>query len=141
MHLLVETTGQASRAASALFSVACAAVTGYTMVDGGPERLDDVSIDELEELYDRGTRILDVRDGHERSPALPRIESLPFSVVRTHGSFSPGEEVVTVCTTGARAAIAASMLRARGIAARPVVVGGIPDLARRLEATAATVRP
>jgi len=35
--------------------------------------------------------------------------------------------VVTICQTGARAAIAASVLAASGIDARPVIAGGVPD--------------
>jgi rhodanese-related sulfurtransferase len=39
--------------------------------------------------------------------------------------------VVTICTTGARAAIAASLLAAHGIEARPVLDGGVEDWEER----------
>jgi rhodanese-related sulfurtransferase len=35
--------------------------------------------------------------------------------------------VVTICESGSRAAIAASVLAAAGVDARPVLHGGIPD--------------
>ena len=64
---------------------------------------------------------------------------MPFHLTRTTEAFWPGQHVVTVCETGARAVIAASVLRARGIDARPVAAGGIPDLERLL--TTASARP
>jgi rhodanese-related sulfurtransferase len=39
--------------------------------------------------------------------------------------------VVTICESGARAAIAASILSAQGIDARPVLDGGVSDWAAR----------
>ena len=38
-----------------------------------------------------------------------------------------GRPVVTICESGARAAVAASVLAAAGVEARPVLNGGIPD--------------
>jgi rhodanese-related sulfurtransferase len=38
-----------------------------------------------------------------------------------------GRPVVTICESGARAAIAASVLQAAGVDARPVLNGGISD--------------
>jgi len=35
--------------------------------------------------------------------------------------------VVTICTTGARAGVAASVLAAEGVDARPVLDGGVDD--------------
>jgi len=35
--------------------------------------------------------------------------------------------VVTICQTGARASLAASILAAEGVPARPVIAGGVPD--------------
>jgi rhodanese-related sulfurtransferase len=43
--------------------------------------------------------------------------------------------VVTICESGARAAIAASVLAAAGVDARPVLRGGIPDWEERGGAT------
>ena len=38
-----------------------------------------------------------------------------------------GRPVVTICESGARAAIAASVLQAAGVEARPVLDGGLAD--------------
>jgi rhodanese-related sulfurtransferase len=38
---------------------------------------------------------------------------------------------VTICSTGARAGIAASVLAARGVDARPVLNGGVEDWEQR----------
>jgi rhodanese-related sulfurtransferase len=38
-----------------------------------------------------------------------------------------GRPVVTICSTGARAGVAASVLAAEGVRARPVLHGGIDD--------------
>ena len=47
--------------------------------------------------------------------------------------------MITICTSGPRAAIAASILRAKGVDARPVVDGGMTDWLARGE-TAVTFR-
>jgi rhodanese-related sulfurtransferase len=39
--------------------------------------------------------------------------------------------VVTICETGARASLAASVLAAEGIVVRPVISGGVPDWEKR----------
>jgi rhodanese-related sulfurtransferase len=39
--------------------------------------------------------------------------------------------VVTICESGTRAAIAASILAAHGFDARPVIHGGVPDWEKR----------
>jgi rhodanese-related sulfurtransferase len=42
-----------------------------------------------------------------------------------------GRPVVTVCESGARAGVAASVLAAHGIEARPLLDAGIPDWQQR----------
>ena len=42
-----------------------------------------------------------------------------------------GKPVVTICESGPRAAIAASVLAAAGVDARPVLPGGIADWQRK----------
>jgi rhodanese-related sulfurtransferase len=42
-----------------------------------------------------------------------------------------GKPLVTICESGARAAIAASVLAAAGITARPVLRGGVDEWERR----------
>jgi rhodanese-related sulfurtransferase len=47
------------------------------------------------------------------------------------GELANGRTVVTVCESGARAAVAASVLAAHGIPARPLLDAGIPDWQKR----------
>ena len=74
--------------------------------------------------------ILDVRQPYEwRDGAIPRsrrvfVADLPDVL---HG-LDRGTTWLVACRTGVRAAIAASMLDAAGIPARPVVDGGVPAL-------------
>lgn len=85
-------------------------------------------------------RILDVRQPYEwREGAVPGSErvfvaDLPAAM----GDLDREARYLVACRTGVRAAIAASLLDAAGIAARPVVDGGIPALpADELEAAEA----
>lgn len=87
----------------------------------------------------RRERVLDVRQPYEwRDGVVPGSEcvfvaDLPTSMADLDADAS----YVVACRTGVRAAIAASLLDAAGIAARPVVDGGVPALsADELEGTA-----
>ena len=84
-----------------------------------------------EELREPGEeRVLDVRQPYEwRDGVVPGSErvfvaDLPSAVSR----LDPHQRYLVACRTGVRAAIAASLLDAAGIAARPVVDGGVPAL-------------
>ena len=118
------------RAIRGLHSVAFFDIAGYVL-GGGDETTDAVDVDELEELIadgrhgDRRARGRRARCGHD--PRQPR-HSLPARWERR----PPGDRpVVTICESGARAAIAASVLRARGYDARPVTEGGLTEWRRR----------
>ncbi len=77
-----------------------------------------------------GERILDVRQPYEWAEgAIPGSElvfvaDLPGAIPR----LDDGSRYLVACRTGVRAAIAASLLDAAGIAVRPVVDGGVPAL-------------
>jgi hydroxyacylglutathione hydrolase len=84
-----------------------------------------------EELRAPGAeRVLDVRQPYEwREGLIPGSErvfvaDLPAAI----GGLDPDARYLVACRTGVRAAIAASLLDAAGIAARPVVDGGVPAL-------------
>jgi len=73
--------------------------------------------------------VLDVREADERDAGfIPGTDHMPYRNVRqaAENGLVNGKQVVTICETGARAAVAASVLKATGIDARPVV-GGIAD--------------
>jgi rhodanese-related sulfurtransferase len=53
---------------------------------------------------------------------------VPYRLVRDlGGDLADGKPVVTICESGVRAGIAASVLKAQGVDARPVLHGGIGD--------------
>jgi hydroxyacylglutathione hydrolase len=121
---------EAVRAAQSLHAVALFGVAGW-QEGGGAERLEPVSLDEVERLLaDDAIELLDVREAEERDEGhIPGSRHLPYRTARAAaeaGLFN-GRPVVTICESGARAAVAASVLQAAGVDARPVLDGGIPD--------------
>jgi hydroxyacylglutathione hydrolase len=74
--------------------------------------------------------VIDVREYEERSEGfIPGTRHIPYRLVRACTDSLPrNRPVITLCESGARAGIAASILRAQGIDARPVLDGGIADL-------------
>jgi rhodanese-related sulfurtransferase len=74
--------------------------------------------------------VLDVREKDERDTGyIPGTLHMPYRLLRACGAdcIEDGKPVVTICESGARAGIAASVLAAAGVDARPVLHGGIPD--------------
>jgi len=121
---------EAARAARALQSVGIFDVAGWR-VGGGGERLEPVSIEELERLLAADEIcLLDVREADERdSGSIPGSRHVPYRVVRqaAENDLCGGRPIVTICESGPRAAIAASVLSAAGLDARPVLDGGINE--------------
>jgi hydroxyacylglutathione hydrolase len=119
---------EASRAASALYAVGLLDVAGWRE-GGGGETLEPVGLDELELLLDHGAvELLDVREPAEAAAgSLPGARSLPYRSARAAaaGGALDGRLVVTICESGPRAAIAASVLQSLGVDARPVLDGGV----------------
>jgi rhodanese-related sulfurtransferase len=119
---------EAAQAARALHAVALFGIAGW-QEGGGAERLEPVSLDELERmLADDSVELLDVREADERDGGyIPGSKNLPYRTVRAaaENGLLDGRPVVTICESGPRAAVAASVLRAAGIDARPVLDGGV----------------
>jgi hydroxyacylglutathione hydrolase len=88
-----------------------------------------VSLDELERLLaDDSIELLDVREADERDEThIPGSRHLPYRTARSaaEAGLLNGRPVVTICESGLRAAVAASVLQAAGVNARPVVDGGV----------------
>jgi glyoxylase-like metal-dependent hydrolase (beta-lactamase superfamily II)/rhodanese-related sulfurtransferase len=126
---------QAQQAARGLRAVGVFQLAGY-LIDppGAGERLEPIDLDELERLLAVGAvEVVDVREAEERDAGyIAGSRHIPFRLV---GALSEGlptdRPIVTICESGARAAIAASVLAARGVEARPVLGGGIPDWEQR----------
>jgi glyoxylase-like metal-dependent hydrolase (beta-lactamase superfamily II)/rhodanese-related sulfurtransferase len=125
IHATDET--EALRAARSLAAVAIFGVAGWEE-GGGDERLRPVSLEELEQLLaDDSVELLDVREANERDEGhIPGSRHLPYRTARAaaEAGLLDGRPVVTICESGPRAAIAASVLQAAGVDARPVLDGG-----------------
>ena len=105
---------------------------GYVLGDG-PEHIDAVSLDELDDLLKEGAELIDVRERDERDGGyIAGSRNIPYRLLPVAGAdVATDRPVVTICESGARAAVAASILAARGVDARPVLDGGVPDWAAR----------
>jgi glyoxylase-like metal-dependent hydrolase (beta-lactamase superfamily II)/rhodanese-related sulfurtransferase len=125
--LHAEDETEAERAAQALHAVGLFGIAGWQHA-GGPEKLEPVSLDELERLLaDGAVELLDVREASERDGGyIPGSKNLPYRTVRAaaENGLLDGRPVVTICESGPRAAVAASVLCAAGVKARPVLEGG-----------------
>ena len=121
---------EAARAARSLHTVALFETAGW-QEGGGSETLEPVSLDELERLLaDEAVELLDVREADERDEGhIPGSQHLPYRTARAaaEAGLLDGRPVVTICESGPRAAIAASVLQAAGVNARPVLDGGVAD--------------
>ena len=121
---------QAQRAALGLRAVAIFDLAGYLVGPPSEERLPPVDLDELQRLVEAGeVEVLDVREPHERDEGyIPGSRNIPYRLVREWVDDLQGDKpIVTICSSGPRAAVAASVLAAEGIDARPVVNAGVPD--------------
>jgi hydroxyacylglutathione hydrolase len=125
---------QAERAARGLRSVGIFELTGYMLGPPAQEQLGAVEMDELDRLLAAGeVEVLDVREPHERDQGyIPGSRNIPYRLVREWADdLEGGKPVVTICSSGARAGVAASVLAAAGIDARPVLHGGVQEWADR----------
>jgi glyoxylase-like metal-dependent hydrolase (beta-lactamase superfamily II)/rhodanese-related sulfurtransferase len=122
---------EAVRAARGLRSVGFLALAGYVTRVAATEQLRPVEVDELERLLEDGSvQVLDVREKSERDEGyIPGTLHIPYRMLRETGAdgLDTTKPVVTICETGTRASIAASLLTAAGVDARPVLHGGIRD--------------
>jgi rhodanese-related sulfurtransferase len=123
--------GLAEDAASRLRAVGFLELRGYVLNAPETETMRPVEIDELDRLLaEEAIEVIDVRELHERDDGfIPGSRNIPYRLVREYGEElkDEGRPVVTICESGARAAVAASVLAASGVDARPVLHGGIPD--------------
>jgi rhodanese-related sulfurtransferase len=120
-----------------LRSVGFTGLRGYVLSPAADERIDAVEIDELDSLLAYDAQFVDVREADEREEApLPGSRHIPYRLVAAAAPDLPrNRTIVTICESGARAAVAASILAAEGLNARPVAHGGFRDLRDRLHAS------
>lgn len=126
--VLAETFDEAQRAIHGLHAVAFFDIAGFVL-GGGDELTESVTVDELESLIATGAEVIDVREQDDLDTGtIPGSRNVPYRLVATRCADLPIDRtVVTICDTGPRAVIAASILRTRGYDARPVVDGGMTD--------------
>ncbi len=119
---------EARRAAVHLWAVAIFDLAGWSE-GGGSEQMEPVTIDELERRLAAGEiELLDVREADERDAGfIPGSTHLPYRTARqaAENGLCGERPIVTICESGPRAAIAASVLHAAGLDARPVLDGGV----------------
>ncbi len=121
---------QAELAAKRLRAVGLLELNGYVLELETPERLEPISLEELEALLaDDAVEVLDVREKDERDEGyIPGSRHIPYRLVRAYrDELENGRPVVTICSSGARAGVAASALAAEGVRARPLLDGGMDE--------------
>jgi hydroxyacylglutathione hydrolase len=122
---------EARHAARGLRSVGFLELAGHVTKVDATESSRPVELDELERLLDEGSvQVLDVREKSERDEGyIPGSLHIPYRLLRETGSdgLDTSKPVVTICESGARASIAASVLAAAGVDARPVLDGGVDN--------------
>ncbi|HET9673893.1 MAG TPA: rhodanese-like domain-containing protein [Gaiellaceae bacterium] len=125
---------QAEAAARGLRAVGRFDLAGYVVEPPDmTSQIDPVDLDELERLMQANeVVVLDVRESDERDEGyIAGSRHMPYRLLAAVSDGLGELPVVTICTTGARAAIAASLLAAQGIEARPVLDGGVEDWEQR----------
>ncbi len=121
---------QAAQAAARLHAVGFFELAGYLEDPDARETIEPVEVEELEQLVAGGAvDVIDVREPYERDAGyIPGSRNIPYRVIGAFVDDLAGDRpIVTICESGARAGIAASVLAARGVPARPVLHGGIDD--------------
>ena len=122
---------QADEAARKLWAVGILDIAGYVTEPHASEELGTVDVDELRRLLESpDVQLVDVRETAERDGGyIPGSQNVPYRLLRQLGcgALDRSRPVVTVCESGPRAAIAASLLQREGFDVRAVVDGGIAD--------------
>jgi len=125
---------EAEEAARRLYAVGLLDVVGWVEGLETPEHTEPIGIEELEALLEQdAVELVDVREKDERDEGyIPGSRHIPYRLVRAYrDELENGRPVVTICTSGARAGIAASVLAAEGVTVRPVLDAGIDDWQER----------
>ncbi len=121
---------EAQRSARGLRSVGIFDLAGYLVGPPSEERLAPVELGELQKLIETdAVQVLDVREPSERDEGyIPGSRNIPYRLVREWAEdLQGGKPVVTICSTGPRAGVAASVLASSGVDVRPVLHGGVED--------------
>ncbi|HET7129131.1 MAG TPA: rhodanese-like domain-containing protein [Gaiellaceae bacterium] len=128
--LHARTADEAMAAARALWAVGILELAGYVLEPSAEETLATVDVVELKQLLDAAAdvQVVDVREAFERDTGyIPGSRNIPYRLLRKIGcgALDRSKPVLTVCESGPRAAIAASLLAREGFDARAVSPGGV----------------
>lgn len=122
---------EALAAAHKLWAIGILDIAGYVVAPQATETLTTLDVAELKELLaSPGLQLVDVRETTERdSGYIPGSQNVPYRLLRRVGcgALDRSRPVVTVCESGPRAAIAASLLQREGFDVRAVAGGGVAD--------------
>jgi glyoxylase-like metal-dependent hydrolase (beta-lactamase superfamily II)/rhodanese-related sulfurtransferase len=121
---------EAMEAARSLWKVGILELGGYVLEPSAEETLATLDVFELKELLDAAAdvQVVDVREASERDTGyIPGSRNIPYRLLRKLGcgALDVSRPVLTVCESGPRAAIAASLLAREGFDARAVSPGGV----------------
>ena len=119
---------EARRSIRGLRSIGVLGIEGY-VVGGGPEVMGLVSVGDLDGVLAAGAELIDVREKDERDGGyIASSRNIPYRMLALGADDLPRDRpLVTICESGPRAVIAASILTARGYDARAVADGGVDD--------------
>jgi hydroxyacylglutathione hydrolase len=122
---------EAIEAAWGLWAIGRLDLAGYVLSPHATETLATVDVAELKRLLETAdVQLVDVRETTERDDGyIPGSRSIPYRLIRKLGcgALERSRPVVTVCESGQRAAIAASLLQRDGFDVRAVADGGTAD--------------
>src|SRR5262245_25275006 len=124
---------EAAESARLLRAVGLFEQLGYVLDGTGTESTQTVTVPKLAQLLDAEpeTQVLDVREPSEREEARLRgaVEA-PYRELRAlaPAALDPARPVYTICASGPRATLGASLLVRLGLDARPALGGGVRDL-------------
>ena len=126
--VLAATADEAQAAIRGLHAVAFFDISGFVL-GGGDEVAEAIRIEDLAALMTAGADVIDVREEEDLATGtIPGSRNVPYRLIATCcPDLQTDATVVTICDTGPRAVIAASILRTRGYDARPVIGGGVSD--------------
>jgi glyoxylase-like metal-dependent hydrolase (beta-lactamase superfamily II)/rhodanese-related sulfurtransferase len=132
--IYASTLEDAEEAARGLRSVGLFELRGHLPHAETNEKLDAIEIEALDEVLANGdVEVLDVREKSERDEGyIEGTRHIPYRIVRKCLDDLPEDKpIVTICSSGARASIAASVIAAAGKEVHPVLGGGVEDWANR----------
>ncbi len=128
--LVAMTPEQVHEATWRLWAVGRLRVDGYLSHAEVSEQLPLISIQNFPDLYVLDVvQVVDVREPAERERVLLNSVAVPLREIRgDHPEIDKDKPLVTICESGVRSAIAASVLLKEGYLARAVIGGGVNDL-------------